>query len=148
MSKQVMQRLLFGIPTGITIGLLWSLGISYYFGTTYQPSTPAFMAQFTDSLNALSCSVLLWAGMGVVFSLGSLIFEQERWSLTRQTALNFGITYVGFSGLAIVARWFPINLVWLLLYTGLFGLFYLVIWLVQYLAMRRLVAAMNRRLNQ
>ncbi|MCF7523552.1 DUF3021 domain-containing protein [Levilactobacillus brevis] len=66
--------------------------------------------------------------IGLLFGLTSLIFFNEDWSIARQTIWHFGLSYLGFTPLAILAGWFPLNVTWLLLYTLIFIGIYLVIW--------------------
>lgn len=147
-KRSNLLELIIGVTGGITIGLIISLVFSYLYGRIYYPSTPAFMDQFSNPLNALGVSILIWGLMGVVFSLGSLVFRQETWGITRQTVVHFVITYIGFTSLALVCRWFPLNVTWLIIYTLIFVLIYLIMWTVDFAIAKRNVRQINEQLKR
>ncbi|ANK59500.1 DUF3021 domain-containing protein [Loigolactobacillus backii] len=136
----------FGITSGITIGLIMSLLFSYHYGTSYQPSTLAFTAQFANPLTAITLSIVLWGLIGAIFSLASLVFQIETWSLTRQTIVHFFITYICFTVLAGLCRWFPVS--WLIFYMPIFVSIYVVIWSVKYLSFKHYVKQINQKLSK
>lgn len=146
-NRSILLTLIIGITGGITIGLVFSIVFSYLYVGAYHPSTPVFMNKFDNQLNAITISVVIWGLMGVVFSLGSLVFRQESWGITKQAIVHFAITYLGFSLLALSAHWFPINVVWLVMYTLIFILIYLIIWSVQFMIGKRYVKQINRRIK-
>ena len=54
MKKEIVRRCLLGMPIGITISYLISIIISYLAGSKeYIPCTPAFLALFASSLQAV-----------------------------------------------------------------------------------------------
>lgn len=148
MTRKLIYRITFGIPVGIMIGLLISLSFSYIYGQKYYPSAPRFENYFDNPLNAFAISILLWALMGIVFSISSVIFEQDAWSIAKQTSINFVITYFGFTFLAILAHWFPLNAPWLIIYTLIYIVIYFVIWAVQYLVERNIVRTINQKISK
>ena len=134
---------------GITIGYLVALSFSEIYPTHYfVPSASAYVTRFPSPLMATLISTGLWALIGIVFGLASLTFKRSSWSITRQTVVNFCLTYLGFTPLAILCGWFPLNLHWLLNFTGIFILMYTGIWLNYYLANYHEVQRLNRLLKK
>ena len=85
MKKYILSAIK-GMFLGIAIGLCISLFFDYLNGAdTYLPSTPVFTSPFARPLNAVTFSVVFWALMGLVFSMGALIFQIERWTLLKRT---------------------------------------------------------------
>ncbi|WP_204122633.1 DUF3021 domain-containing protein [Lacticaseibacillus mingshuiensis] len=146
MMKKIGQAIGLGIPIGVTCGLVMSLLFSYLYSNTYYPSSPRFTDQFQRPLDAISVSILLWALMGIVFALSSLIFDVERWSMARRTAVHFLASYIPFTLLALLAKWFPAGWGFLLSYTLIYLGIYVAMWLSFYLAARHYVAAVNKKL--
>ncbi|WP_056938558.1 DUF3021 domain-containing protein, partial [Paucilactobacillus suebicus] len=148
MIKKITTRSLIGAPIGIAIGLTMALIFSYAFGNTrFYPSTPRFVDQFANPINAVTISAIIWALMGVVFSVSSIVFEMEKWSILRQTTVNFIITYIGFTVLALICQWFPLNAAWLTIYTVIYIVVYFFIWFGQLMAARSIVRRINAKIK-
>lgn len=149
MKRRLINHFLFGLPLGVTYGLLVTLGYSYAWGAhVYSPSTPVFVSASSNSLNVLSFSILIWALMGALFAVAVLIFEMDHWSLARQTLTHFCVTLVGFMALAYLAGWYPLNLTSLSSEVLVFVVIYLVFWFSSMLRTRRNVAAINRKIKK
>ncbi|MCE6034469.1 DUF3021 domain-containing protein [Levilactobacillus brevis] len=147
--KKIMNRSLFGISTGVSIGFVIALTFSFiYQSHNFVPSAPNFIAYFSSNTMATAFSTILWAGMGLVFSLSNMIFERDQWSITRQTFVHFGITYVCFTPLAILAGWFPLNAFWLIGYTIIYLLIYVSIWSASMLIAKKKVQELNRLIQK
>ncbi|CAH1852137.1 DUF3021 domain-containing protein [Convivina praedatoris] len=137
----------FGIITGTFIGFMSALFFSWLYGANnLYPSSPQFVEQFSNNLIAITVSAVIWALMGVVFSTAQMIFEVESWSITKQTVWHFITTYTGYTILAILAGWFPLNFWYLLQYTLIFVVVYIIIWLISMYVARRNVAKLNQEL--
>ena len=146
--KKIINYLLRGITIGITTGFLISLTFAFiYQSKDYAPSAPTFMSHFSSSTSATAVSALLWALIGCVFAISSLAFEVDRWSITKQTIVHFLITYVGFTPLAILCGWFPLNFFWLSFFTLIFVIVYFIIWLASMTTARHEVRAFNAKLH-
>lgn len=147
--KKISSRIIFGSFTGITIGFLIALAFSFiYRSSNFVPSTPLFMRHFVTNTQATAVSAVLWMLMGIVFSVSSLIFEQEKWSITKQATVHFLVSYLGFTPLALLAGWFPINFDWLSFYTLIFILIYAMIWLASMITAKKEVDRLNRLIKE
>ncbi|WP_407884696.1 DUF3021 domain-containing protein [Furfurilactobacillus curtus] len=143
--RKIIAAILCGIPIGITVGFIISLFFSViYRSQSYLPSTPTFIAQFSSPLIATIVSSVLWALIGIVFSLTNLLFQVDSWSITRQTVGHFVLSYLGFTPLAILCGWFPKSIAWL----ALFSLIYLVIYIIVWFISMSIAQAEVRRLNR
>ncbi|HAT54351.1 MAG TPA: DUF3021 domain-containing protein [Lactobacillus sp.] len=147
--KKIVHYLTQGATIGIAVGFLISLVFSFiYQSKDYAPSAPIFMAHFSSSTIATAVSGLLWALIGCVFGVSSLVFEQDQWSITKQTVVHFLITYIGFTPLAILCGWFPLNFFWLLFFTITFIIIYVIIWAISMISARREIQAFNAKLHE
>lgn len=148
MSKKVMRYAITGFPVGIVIGLFISIVFSYAYGLTeYFPAPPRFIDQFASSLNALVISVVIWALIGGVFSCTSLIFTDTDWSITKMSVVHCIVTYILFLPLSLVARWYPLSLVGIGIFTMYYIFIYLIMWTIFMLKAKQDIKKINRRLN-
>ena len=117
MRKKI-GMILRGMGLGIIIGMFFSLFFNYLFGLKeYAPSAPTFTSQFARPLDAVLVSVIL------------LIY------------------YLGYTPLACLAGWFPLNWKWLAFYTVIFIAAYILIWSVNSMLARREIAAINAKIS-
>ena len=138
-----------GGTIGITVGLLFALTFSFIFHTSsLVPSGPQFYMQFSNITVATAVSIILWFLMGLVFSIGSLVFLKENWSITKQTVIHFLITFFGFTPLAILAGWFPLDAFWLGFYLVVFILMYVVMWSISMSIARSKVNEINAAIKK
>lgn len=138
------KGLLSSISAGITIGLLLSLFFSYcYQLNVMQPSGNRFVDSFSSPLQAMAVATLIWAGMGAMFYLASFIYRIESISITKQTTYHFLVTYVGYTVLALFAKWYPFTATWFLIYTAIYILIYIIIWFCSMQSAKHLVEEVN-----
>lgn len=130
MKKYVSNGLSFA-AVGILIGLTLSIIFSYLSGTgIYSPSSEIFVDRFATPLDALLVSIILWGLMGLVFGFGSLIFNIKKWSIVKQTVVNFIVYFIGFAPLAVLAGWFPLTLGSWTTFMVIFCLVYAFCWII------------------
>ncbi|MGT2964910.1 DUF3021 domain-containing protein [Streptococcus acidominimus] len=148
-----MKRYLYSASLGITIGLSISLVMSASFGRgTYLPLNPSstmghyYLSHF-NLVEIMGISVLIWAAIGLLFQVAEQIFDQD-WSLAKMTFVHFLITAIGFTSLAILAGWFPLNLFWLIFFEVLFVIIYLLIFLINYQSMKKRITTINQELGR
>lgn len=140
--------IIYGISLGELIGLAFSLFFSYVFKLDYYvPSAPTFTSHFDRPLNAVLVSTIIWGTMGLIFSIGALIFNVENWSIRKRTIINFIIYYCGFTPLAILAGWFPLTLINWLFFTAIFVLVYVVMWFINVYLVKRDLNKINKKLR-
>mgnify|MGYP002740787805 FL=1 len=138
---------------GIFIGLTLSIVFSFLNSpSTYLPLSPSSgvgkWMQAHDvhgSLVMLYC-ILIWAGIGLLFSLGKKLFNKD-WSLLRATLSHYLLMLFGFLPLATLGGWFPIQISFYISVIIEFSLVYLVIWAVSYRIYKKKVEEINQQLQ-
>ena len=138
---------------GIFIGLILSIVFSFLNSpSTYLPLSPSSgvgkWMQAHDvhgSLVMLYC-ILIWAGIGLLFSLGKNLFNKD-WSLLRATLSPYLLMLFGFLPLATLGGWFPIQISFYISVIIEFSLVYLVIWAVSYRIYKKKVEEINQQLQ-
>lgn len=144
MMKKIVFRALGGIQSGVATGLLISVGISYFLDLSdYYPAPPRFVTQFDNQVQALIASILIWAAIGGVFSCTHLIFTEVDWSITKMTLAHFMVTYSLFLPLSILAGWYPISTIDIVIFTIYFIVIYLIIWIISMIKARKDIAKIN-----
>lgn len=146
--RKLMQHLSVGISSGTFIGLMVSFVISWRVGTgKFYPSTPAFMAQFNTELEALGWSIALWSLIGLMFSLASLIYKNDNWSILKQASIHFTCTYVGLLSLNILLNWFDYSLNEVIRFTVIFIGIYSIITFLSMLHVKLSLDKINQKLT-
>lgn len=148
-----MKKSLFkSATTGILIGLLISIIVSYIWAPNYQPLNPYsavgqwMLEHDIHGSLVLVYSASVWAAIGILFYLANFFFKQTDWSLLRATLTHYAFTCLGFIPLASLAGWFPLNTVFYLQLLVEFSIIYLVVWTISYWKMKRDISRLNQYL--
>lgn len=149
MLKKVLLRCLFGAPIGLAIGTVITIIISLTVGDgVYYAVVPELIADCGSEINAVVFQSVLSLIYGAAWAGASVIWENERWSILKQTVIHLIICSAATFPIAYFARWMPHNANGVLLYFGIFVVIYIVIWFSQYSSMKKKVQQINERLNK
>ncbi len=78
---------------------------------------------------------------------GASVFNQiESWSVPKSMLFNFLTIYVAYTLGYILNSWIPFNIKILLIYTGIFIIAYLIIWLIAFFSIRFTTKKLNSKL--
>ncbi|MGL5885498.1 MAG: DUF3021 domain-containing protein, partial [Bombilactobacillus sp.] len=72
----------------------------------------------------------------------------RKWSYLKQTITSFIIYYVGFTPLAILAGWFPLSWINMIIFTAEFILIFLVFWTFYYWKAAREIKRINQKIKK
>lgn len=148
MKKKLLGRCLLGAPIGLAISTLITIAISLTVGDgRFYPVVPELIADCGSEINAVLVQALCSLLYGAAWAGASLVWEQERWSLLRQTALHLVICSAATFPIAYFMRWMRHDAGGILLYFGIFFGVYLLIWLAACSAMKKRVREMNAGLH-
>lgn len=148
-----MKKNLLSGSLGVTIGMLISLIISGLFSQGhYYPLNPSsdmgiYYYQHFNPVTVMAISVVIWFTIGVFFQALDKILNQD-WSLLRMSVTHFILSTLGFSLLAILAGWFPLNLANLLVFWIIYLVIYAIIYWRNYQQMNQQVQAVNQSLEK
>lgn len=147
--KKLLNYALYGIPTGVFIGLCISVYQSWKVGNgVYYPAPPAFIERYATSLGAMTSSIAIWGGIGMMFSISSLLFEKDDWSILKQTSVHFLFTYIGLLLINYLSNWFDYSVQDILNYTFIFIGMYVAIWSYSMLHTKKNLDAINQKLKK
>ena len=149
MKKKLFFRGLLGFPLGICVGYIITIAISVVHGNGYYaPCAPALSVQVGSEIGAVVLQALLCGILGTACAIGSVVFEVERWGITKQTILHFLIMSFSMLPIAYISNWMEQSLLGALSYFGVFMGIYIVIWVAQYLIWRVVVRKINRKIRE
>ena len=149
MKNKIIGRVVFGIFIGIDIGLLMSIMLSYLSGNKiYQPAPDRFLQLFSNEISAMIASVFIWASIGTLFSVTSLIFTHTEFSISKMTVLHCIINYIFFVPLAVLAGWYSFDVIDLVSFTVIYIFVYFIVWIVLMLINKRYISEINAKLNK
>ena len=147
MKKQLLARGIIGALTGLAIGQVVMIGISLCVGDGEVLSVPPLLAlQAGSELTAYILQTLAVMLYGGCWAAASCIWQVERWSLLKQTAIHFAVSSLSALPIAWLTCWFPHTWAGCAAYFLYFLLLYGCIWAGNYLSIRARVRAMNKRL--
>ena len=89
-KKEMLLRGLLGFPLGIAIGSIITIIISLvYADGRYYPVVSSLIDKVGGELNAVILQTVLCGIIGVGFSMGSVIWMIDSWSIAKQSGLYF-----------------------------------------------------------
>lgn len=151
MIKKAILRFVLGAPIGITISYLITVIISASIGTgNFYPCAPQLVEQMGNELNAVILQTVLSALYGGGSAAISVIWEQDKWSIAKQTGLFFLLLSVISIPIAYFANWMPHNikgiLIYFGIYIGIFVLIFVIIWFIRFMLIKREILKMNEKI--
>ncbi len=147
--KKVVLRSLFGAPLGLTIGIVIAVIISACVGDgRFHLVGQGLIDVYGTEFNAVLVQLIFCILYGAVWAGSSVIWEKENWSLIRQTLTHLVITSVSTFPIAYFTGWMDHSVLGIVSYYGMFFATYFMIWLFQYLPMKKRIAQMNKKINE
>lgn len=148
MKKKVIIRCLLGAPIGLSISTMITVIISLTVGDgKYYAVVPELINDCGTEMNAVLLQTALSFIYGAAFAGASVIWENENWSLLKQTILHLLICSLATFPIAYAMQWMRHDIKGILLYFGIFVLIYAVIWLSQFLTIKKRIDQMNDKIK-
>ena len=148
MKKKLLLLCGIGAALGVTLSLLIAILISLTVGDgRFYAVVPELIADCGGELNAVILQTALSMLYGAAWAGAALIWKQEQWSLARQTVTHLLVCSLATFPVAWLCRWMRHDAAGAALYFGIFFAIYALIWLGQYLGIRRRVREMNREIG-
>lgn len=148
MKKRLLLLCGAGAALGVTLSLLIAILISLTVGDGwFYAVVPELIADCGGELNAVILQTALSMLYGAAWAGAALIWKQEQWSLARQTVTHLLVCSLATFPVAWLCRWMRHDAAGAALYFGIFFAIYALIWLGQYLGIRRRVREMNREID-
>ena len=146
--KKIVSRVLYSFPIGISCSVGISLLLSLIFGEgKYYPFASPLVLFTGSEVKAMLMQTILSGILGSVFGGMSFIWEMERWSILKQTAVYFLSVSIPMMGISYLLYWMEHSLSGFLLYFLIFVMVFIVVWLFNLAAYWFKVRRMNRDLH-
>ena len=146
--KKIVSRVLYSFPIGISCSVGISLFLSLLFGEGKYYPFAASLVFFTGSeVKAMLMQTILSGILGSVFGGMSFIWEMERWSILKQTAVYFLSVSIPMMGISYLLYWMEHSLSGFLLYFLIFVMVFIVVWLFNLAMYWIKIRKMNQNLN-
>lgn len=144
MKKNIIQRGLLGFPLGIAIGFAITIFISLGIGDgLFYPVTPELEDVMGNELNAVILQTVLCGIIGTGFSIASVVWEIDSWSLAKQSGIYFAVACAVMFPISYIANWMPHSIAGILVYVGIFVAIFIFVWLIQYFVWKSKIKKMN-----
>lgn len=145
--QKVLLRGLMGFPLGVFIDVSILLLISCIIGDgNFCIAYPEFIEETGSTLNAFALQYILSGILGAASAASSVIFDVERWSLTKKTILHLLVMSISLFPISYICRWMPRSVWGALSYFGFFLLIYSVVWVIQYYLIKKSIARINQKM--
>lgn len=149
MKKKVFWLCLSGAPIGLTISVFITLIGSVAIGDgNYYLVAPELVIVYGSEINAVILQSVCSLLYGAVWAGASVIWDQEEWSLLRQTVTHLVIGLTVTFPVAYFMYWMPHNVAGILSYFSVFFGIYAVFWFGCYGIMKRRVRQMNEKMKE
>ena len=146
--KKIVSRVLYSFPIGIFCSVGISLFLSLLFGEGKYYPFAASLVFFTGSeVKAMLLQTMLSGILGSVFGGMSFIWEIERWSILKQTAVYFLSVSIPMMGISYLLYWMEHSLNGFLLYFLIFVMVFFVVWLFNFAIYWFKVRRINQELD-
>ena len=147
MAKNIFRRCLLGAPTGLMIFTFIALFFAHLSGDGELRVGYYLVRGYGSEVNALTALVLSSMAIGIVWSAASVIFDTD-WNLLAQTALHGICCVIPSVAIAWGVYWIPHTLDGLVQYVTIFAVIYVLIWIFQYLSIRRRLRQFNTKIGE
>ena len=151
MNKQLWKkaglRALVGAPIGLAISTVITILISLSKGGgKYYAVVPELTADLDSEIGAVTIQALCSMLYGAAFAGASVIWDSD-WNLTKMTVVHFLICSAATFPIAYLMRWMEHSAGGILKYFGIFLAIYVVIWIIQYMRIKKNISALNKKVN-
>lgn len=149
MKKNLIYRSLLGAPIGVVISLIITIIFSLATGHgEYFPAPHELIDLCGNATTAVIVQLLCSLVVGAIGGGSSVIWDIEKWSLTKQTVIHFICLVVPFFPISYLLNWMPHHIYGALGYIAAFIGAYIVMWLSIYLSIRTKIKKMNKHLQE
>ncbi|MBD5559197.1 MAG: DUF3021 domain-containing protein [Clostridia bacterium] len=149
LGREALRRGLIGLPWGVVINIVITLAISAAAGTgSYYAVTPALASLTGSEVGAMALQTLLCALLGMIGGMLSVIWQIERWSLLRQTAVFFAACLGAMMIVELLCGWIEPSWTAIGRAVAIFSALFVIQWFVLFFWYRRGVSKLNEKLRE
>lgn len=148
MKRKIILRSLIGAPLGLSISFIIAIIISFIAGDgEFYPVVPELAEDFNSEISAVTFQSIISIIYGAVWGGASAIWENEKWSLLKQTLSHLIICSLATLPIAYFSRWMEHSTAGIAKYFGIFFVIYFFIWLSMYISIKIRLNRINKKLE-
>ncbi len=148
MKKKLLLRCLLGAPIGVVISLVITIIVSLCAGHgEYCPAPDDLIKWCGNEITAVIVQTVCALVIGAISAGSSVIWDMEKWSLTKQTLVHFAVLLVPFISISYVLNWMPHNVIGAVSYAAVFIGMYIIMWLAIFLSVKAKIKKLNKQLQ-
>ena len=149
MKKKVATRCLIGALIGLAISNLIAIVISLIVGDgRFYAVVPELIADCGTEINAVLLQTICSLLYGAAWAGASIVWEVDNWSILRQTITHLIICSLCTFPIAYFMRWMNHSVFGTLSYFGSFFAIYFIIWMSQYIAIKKRSQQINNEVQK
>lgn len=149
MFKEVLKRSALSALGGLFITQLLGVIISLCIGDgNYYPVVPSLTEQIGSEIGAVIFQTVCSLLYGAVFGGMSIIWEIDNWNILKQTVVHFLVVSIVTLPIAYFTQWMERSVIGAISYFAVFAIIYVFIWFSQYMAIKKRINKVNRKLNE
>lgn len=124
------------------------MGIAYGGIFTFIILTVIHFTEIETTISQIWISMLCSFILGIYFGISSLIFEEDRWSILKQTVIHFILSISFYMIIALFAGWIPLTIIAILLASLFFAIFYMIYWVSYYFYYKKVEKSLNDSISK
>ena len=132
MKKRVFLNALISFPIGIAIGQIITIVISLIYGGKYYSCPPQLISDVGSEMGAVVLQTILCGIVGAGLGGANVVWQVQKWSIFRQTAVYFAVACLIMLPVAYFMRWMEQSFAGFLIYFGIFVFIFIVFWGLSY----------------
>ena len=149
MKKKVVIRCFIGAPVGLALSTMITIAISLTVGDGhYYAVVLELIADCGTEINAVLLQAVCSLLYGAAWAGASIIWETDNWSILRQTTTHLIVCSICTFPIAYFMRWMDHSILGIVSYFGIFSAIYFIIWLSQYMAVKKRVQQINSKVER
>lgn len=149
MKKKLVVRSILGVPIGMAIGMVITLIISFCMGDgQFYFVSPMLAEDWGSEVNAALVQMIGCGLYGAISAASSVLWEMERWSLLKITAIHFVWITAPTLGIAYLLYWMPHHWLGALGYLVFFLLIYVAIWCSIYFPLKHKIRRISQKITE
>ncbi len=141
--KKIIKGFLIGTNIGIIISIIYNYALNTLF---YSPASMDIVEKY-GSNNTMLLLFVLSGIIGVVSSLSSIIYKNEKRSLLASSLIHYLVVFITVSIVGIVLNWFEFNLISFLIFLLIFTAIYFIVWTIFYLISKKEIKKLNKEIK-
>ena len=149
MFKAVLKRSALGALIGIAISQIIAIVISLCIGDgSFYAVVPQLAERVDSEITAVVIQTVCSILYGAMFGGMSVIWELDNWSILKQTIVHFSVVSVVTLPIAYITEWMHHSILGAVIYFAIFAFCYASIWFSQYMAMKKHLDDVNKKMKE